>query len=209
MTQITEETSARLVRLDPAAATEAKAILYRSYKNEPTFKYLFESSRPGYEQRVRATIRELVKLHFDTEQDVLGLALDNHLIAVALIGSPDVRMNLARQFSWRARMMLTAGMDCTWRYINYHKQIHECLTTDAHHELPLIGVDSKYRNMGYGRQLMEAIEKVCFENPKSVGIALDTGNARYLEFYHELGYQDVGQVKLGPIEEQVLFKPSK
>ncbi len=206
MTITTEETKARLVRLDAGAFAEAKAILYRAYKHEPTFKYLFESSRPGYNQRVRATIRELISLHFATEQEVLGLALDNHLIAVALVGSPGVRLDLAKQLKWRLRMMLTAGMDCTWRYINYHKQIHECLTAEAHHELPLIGVDANHRNMGYGKQLMQALENICRENPHSVGIALDTGNARYLKFYQGLGYQIVGEVKLGAVTESVLFK---
>lgn len=206
MTTITEETEARVVRLDVAALPEAKAILYRAYKHEPTFKYLFESKRPGYDQRVRATIRELIRLHFVTEQDVIGLALDNHLIAVALIGSPGVRLNLASQFNWRMRMMLTAGMDCTWRYIDYHKQIHNCLTDAQYHELPLIGVDSKYRNLGYGRQLMKSIESICRENPRSVGIALDTGNTRYLDFYKHLGYQVIGEVKLGELTESVLFK---
>ncbi|KZZ23098.1 hypothetical protein A3752_26375 [Oleiphilus sp. HI0081] len=87
MTRITEETKARVVRLEPGAFTEAKAILYRAYKHEPTFKYLFDASRPGYDQRIRATIRELINLHFSNQQDVIGLALDNHLIVVGLVGS--------------------------------------------------------------------------------------------------------------------------
>lgn len=208
MTIITEETKARVVRLEAGAFTEAKTILYRAYKNEPTFKYLFESSRPGYDQRVRATIRELINLHFANDQDVVGLALDNHLIAVALVGSPGIRLTLSKQWNWRLRMMLTAGMDCTWRYINYHKQIHKCLSSGEHHELPLLGVDSKYRNMGYGKQLMSAIEEICLQNPNSSGIALDTGNARYLQFYKGLGYKTIGQVKLGELTESVLFKPN-
>lgn len=206
MTKITEETEARVVRLDAGAFTEAKAILYRAYKHEPTFKYLFEYSRPGYDQRVRATIRELINLHFETNQDVIGLALDNHLIAVALLGNPDVRLNLARQLKWRARMMLTAGMDCTWRYIDYHQQIHKCLPQGLHHELPLMGVDEKYHNMGYGRQLMEAIENICQENPHSHGIGLDTGNNRHIDFFESIGFESVGQVKLGAVTENVLFK---
>lgn len=206
MTIITEETKARVVRLEPGAFTEAKAILYRAYKHEPTFKYLFDASRPGYDQRIRATIRELINLHFSNQQDVIGLALDNHLIAVALVGSPDIRLTLSRQWNWRLRMMLTAGMDCTWRYINYHKQIHECLPKGEHHELPLLGVDSKYRNSGYGKQLMLAIEDICKENPRSGGIALDTGNTRYLKFYQSIGYKTLGTVKLGELVENVLFK---
>ena len=206
MTQITDETKARVVRLDPHAITEAKTILFHSYRHEPTFEYLFEYGRPGYDQRVRATIRELVKQHFDSQQDVIGLALDNHLIAVALIGSPSVRLDMSKQFNWRLRMMLTAGIDCTNRYIDYHKQIHACLPNNDHHELPLMGVDSMYRNMGYGRQLIQAIENICKENPRSAGIALDTGNMRYLQFYGDMGYETVGKVTLGDMTESVLFK---
>lgn len=206
MTIITEETEARVVRLEAGAFTEAKAILYRAYKHEPTFKYLFDANKAGYDQRVRATIRELLNLHFNNHQDVIGLALDSHLIAVALIGGPDMRLSLSSQFNWRMRMILTAGFDCTSRYIEYHKQIHACLPTGQHHELPLLGVDSKYRNMGYGKQLLQAIENICKENLRSSGIALDTGNSRYLAFFNKLGYETVGSVKLGDVTESVLFK---
>ncbi len=206
MTIITEETEARVVRLEAGAFTEAKAILYRAYKHEPTFKYLFDADRPGYDQRVRATIRELINLHFTNHQDVIGLALDSHLIAVALVGSSKVRLSLSSQINWRMRMWLTAGFDCTSRYIDYHTQIQKCIPTEEHHELPLLGVDSKYRNMGYGKQLMQAIEKICSENPRSSGIALDTGNSRYLGFFNKIGYETVGTVKLGNLTENVLFK---
>ncbi|MFT6029307.1 MAG: GNAT superfamily N-acetyltransferase [Oleiphilaceae bacterium] len=206
MTIITEETEARVVRLEAGAFSEAKAILYRSYKNEPTFKYLFDSTRSGYDQRVRATIRELIGLHFSNQQDVIGLALDSHLIAVALVGNSTVRLNLSSKLNWRMRMILTAGFDCTTRYVDYHKQIHQCLPEGSFHELPLLGVDSKYRNLGYGKQLMSAIENICKENPRSSGIALDTGNSRYLDFFKRIGYETVGNVKLGVLTESVLFK---
>lgn len=202
----TEETEARVVRLESGALTEAKAILYRAYKHEPTFKYLFDSKRPGYGQRVRATIRELLNLHFSKNQDVIGLAVDNHLVAVALIGSPDVRLSLSDQFLWRMKMILTTGFDCTSRYIDYHSQIQACLPNGQHHQLPLLGVDTQYHNRGYGKQLMTAIEKICQENPRSSGIALDTGNSRYLDFFKSLGYETVGSIQLGDVSESVLFK---
>lgn len=202
----TEEIEARVVRLDASALKEAKAILFRAYKNEPTFKYLFQAERSGYEQRVRATIRELINLHFSLEQEVIGLALDNHLIGVALVGSPSVRLDLNRQFAWRMRMLLTAGSESTWRYLEYHKQIHRLLPKGQHHELPLIGVDGQYRSLGYGKRLMKAVEDVCAKNPTSQGIALDTGNIRYLNFYKGLGYKVLGSVAIGDVTENVLFK---
>lgn len=206
MTIITNETHAHVVKLTQGATNEAKAILYHAYKNEPTFKYLFDYSSPGYDQRVRATIRELINLHFSTGQDVIGLTLDNHLIAVALLGSPAVRLNLTREFSWRAKMMLTAGMDCTWRYINYHNQIHTIMPSESHHELPLMGVDTRYRNSGYGRQLLQVIESICRENKKSKGIGLDTGNGLYLDFYKSMGFEEIGEIQIGNVQEHVLYK---
>ncbi len=207
MTDTAECVKTKIVRLDPGATTEAKVILYHAYRDEPTFKYLFDSSRAGYDQRVRATIRELIDLHFAHGQDVIGLSVDNRLVGIALVGSPTVRLNLAEQFNWRIRMMLTAGLSSTRRYIDYHKQVNAILPGGEHHELPLMGVDASHQKHGYGRLLLNAVEKLCSENPRSSGIGLDTGNAGYLNFYQSLGYEKVGEVKLGDFTETVLFKP--
>jgi hypothetical protein len=37
---------------------------------------------------------------------------------------------------------------------------------------------------------------------------LDTGNARYLDFYQRQGYSKIGEVAIGPIVEHVLFHPN-
>ncbi|WP_250658160.1 GNAT family N-acetyltransferase [Alkalimarinus coralli] len=207
MTDTAECEQVEVVRLDPAATTEAKVILYHAYRDEPTFKYLFDSSRAGYDQRVRATIRELIDLHFANGQDVIGLSVDNKLVGIALVGSPTVRLNLAEQFNWRIRMMLTAGLSSTRRYIEYHTQVKDALPGTEHHELPLMGVDASHQRKGYGRMLLSAVEKLCSENPRSCGIGLDTGNTRYLKFYESMGYNKVGEIQLGEFTETVLFKP--
>lgn len=204
---IIDESKTNVVRLDISSLSEAHTILYSAYRNEPTFQYLFEHSRSGYEQRVKATVKELVRQHFEAKQDVIGLALDNDLIGVALIGSPELRLGLGRQLGWQARMILTAGVDCTWRYLAYHKRVSKVLPPNNHHQLPLLGIHADYQNRGFGRQLMHAVERVCKDNPRSAGIALDTGNMRYLKFYQGMGYQLVGHVQLGELKESVLFKP--
>ncbi|UZE94481.1 GNAT family N-acetyltransferase [Alkalimarinus alittae] len=207
MTDTAECDQAEIVRLNPAATAEAKSILYHAYRDEPTFKYLFDSSRAGYDQRVRATIRELIDLHFAHGQDVIGLSINNALVGIALVGSPTVRLNLAEQFNWRIRMMLTAGLSSTRRYIDYHMQVKATLPGNEHHELPLMGIKASHQRQGYGRLLLEAVEKLCSENPRSCGIGLDTGNTRYIKFYESLGYEKVGEVKLENFTETVLFKP--
>ena len=62
-----------LVQLDERNARQARSLLYHSYRNEPTFRYLLGADKPGYRQRIRATIRELIYLHFERGETVLGV----------------------------------------------------------------------------------------------------------------------------------------
>ncbi len=197
---------ATLVRLDRSALGEAKSLLFHAYRHEPTFQYLFDSKRPGYEQRVRSTLREGLELHFASEQDAIGLADEGVLVAVAFISSPGSRIALADHFQWRIKMMLTAGLSSTRRYIEYHEQVQAVLPRDLHHHLPFIAVHPKYQSQGYGRRLMDAVEGICRESPGTCGIGLDTGNARYLSFYQKLGFEKVGEVRHGQVVDTVLFK---
>ena len=72
--------TAEVRMLDSGYAREARSLLYNAYRHEPTFAYLFEADRPGYDQRVRATVRELVNQHLLQDQPALGLLLDDRLI---------------------------------------------------------------------------------------------------------------------------------
>ena len=45
-----------------------------------------------------------------------------------------------------------------------------------------------------------------FTMPHAEDVALlDTGNPRYLEFYKRQGYQEIGEVAVGPVREHVFF----
>ena len=83
--------TAEVRMLDSGYAREIRSLLYNAYRHEPTFAYLFEADRPGYEQRVRATVRELVNQHLLQDQPALGLLLDDRLIAAALIAPPGIQ----------------------------------------------------------------------------------------------------------------------
>jgi GNAT superfamily N-acetyltransferase len=198
--------SATIVRLDTSARNEAISILVHAYRSEPTFQYLFNHRKPGYQQRVRATIRELVDLYFELDQDAIGILVDDALVAVAFIGEPELRLNLADQISWRIRMVLTAGFASTRRYIDYHERLNAMLPQPQAHQLPLMGVQPAYQNRGYGRQLLKSVETLCTENPRGRGLVLDTGNSRYLPFYESEGFRSIGTVRLGEFEDHILYR---
>ena len=99
-----------LVRLDETARNEAQSVLFHAYREEPTFQYLFDHRKPGYSQRVRATIRELIDLYLELNQDAIGVMVDETLVAVAFVGEPELRLNLADQLGWRGAYGSDGGL---------------------------------------------------------------------------------------------------
>jgi len=199
----TERAEVRM--LDSSFVREARSLLYHAYRHEPTFGYLFESERPGYDQRVRATVRELVVRHFQEELPAIGLVIDERLVALALIAPPQRRLDITESWSWRLRMLLTTGLRGTQRYLNYHAAVLACLPPGAYHVLPLLGVHPEFQGQHLGEQLLEALHDWCAADETSLGVILDTGNPRYLGFYQRQGYEEIGEVAVGPVREHVFF----
>jgi GNAT superfamily N-acetyltransferase len=194
--------------LDGGYAREARSLLYHAYRHDPTFAYLFEADRPGYDQRVRATVRELVQQHFAEDLPAIGLLIDDRLIGMALIAPPQRRMDITESWVWRMRMLLSTGFRCTKRYLEYHEAVITSLPPGPYHVLPLLGVHPQYQGQQLGEQLLEALHNWCAEDASSQGVVLDTGNPHYLAFYQRQGYEEIGQVAIGPIVEHVFFHPN-
>ena len=76
---------ARVCLLDDGYSREARSLLYNAYRHEPTFAYIFEAQRPGYERRLRVMVREWVRQHFYLQLPAIGLLVEDRLIALALI----------------------------------------------------------------------------------------------------------------------------
>ncbi|WP_248796552.1 GNAT family N-acetyltransferase [Pseudomonas sp. MWU13-2105] len=199
------EITAQIHLLDSGYSREARSLLYQAYRHEPTFAYLFEAERPGYEQRVRATVRERVKQHFLEDLPAIGLLVNDRLIGIALIAPPQRRLDITESWAWRMRMVLSTGFRCTRRYLEYQQAVLACLPSDSVHVLPLLGVHPQFQGQQYGEQLLTAVHNWCAEDPHSQGVVLDSGNPRYLEFYKRQGYEDIGEVAVGPIREHVFY----
>lgn len=194
--------------LDAGYAREACSLLYHAYRHEPTFAYVFEAHRSGFDQRVRATVRELVQRHFADDLPAIGLLIDDRLVAAVLLAPPQRRLQVTESWSWRLRMLLTVGLRGTQRYLDYQAAVAACLPAGGHHLLPLMGVHPEFQGQHLAEQLLATLHDWCAQDPDSQGIVLDTGNARYLEFYQRQGYNQMGQVSLGPIVEHVLLRPN-
>ena len=148
---------AEVRQLDSGYSREARSLLYQAYRHEPTFRYLFEAERPGYEHRVRATVRELVRQHFFQDLPALGLLVQDRLIGIALIAPPQRRLGITESWAWRMRMLLSTGFRCTRRYLDYQAAVMACVPGDAVHVLPLLGIHPQFQGHHYGEQLLQAL----------------------------------------------------
>ncbi|PWB31845.1 GNAT family N-acetyltransferase [Pseudomonas sp. SDI] len=194
--------------LDSGYSREARSLLYHAYRHEPTFGYLFEAERAGYEQRVRAMVREWVHQHFYQQLPALGLLVDDRLIGIALIAPPLRRLGVSESWAWRMRMLLSTGLRCTRRYLDYQAALMACLPGEQVHVLSLLGIHPQFQGQHYGEQLLEALHDWCADDPNSEGVVLDTGNDHYLAFYSRQGYREIGEIAVGPIRERVFFHPN-
>jgi len=194
--------------LDRGYSREARSLLYHAYRHEPTYAYLLDADRPGYDQRVRATVRELVKQHFIEELPAIGLLIEERLVGIALIAPPQRRLDITESWGWRLRMLLTTGLGCTRRFLEYHEAVLACLPPGPYHVLPLIGIHPEFQGRQLGERLLQALHEWCAEDAGSQGVVLDTGNPRYLDFYRRQGYQLLGEVAVGPVLERVFFHPN-
>ncbi|MDH1143701.1 GNAT family N-acetyltransferase [Pseudomonas mosselii] len=199
---------ARTCLLDAGYAREARSLLYHAYRHEPTFAWLFEGQRPGYERRLRVMVREWVRQHFYLQLPAIGLLLEDCLIGLALIVPPQRRLGVADSWAWRLRMILGTGLRCTRRYLDYQAALAGCLPGDNVHVLPLLGVHPQFQGQHYGEQLLQAVHDWCAEDASTEGVVLDTGNAHYLAFYQRQGYEEIGEIAVGPIRERVFFHPN-
>ncbi|VXD01343.1 N-acetyltransferase [Pseudomonas sp. 8Z] len=205
---MSEQYAAEVRMLDAGYCREVRSLLYQAYRHEPTFAYLFEAQRPGFDQRVRATVRELVNQHFVEQLPAIGLLLNDRLIGAALIAPPQRRLDITESWRWRLGMLFSTGVRCTQRYLDYHNAVLTALPPGPYHVLPLIGIHPEFQGQRHGEQLHAALHAWCAEDGGSQGVVLDTGNARYLDFYRRQGYEELDELAIGPVVEHILFHPN-
>ncbi len=193
----------RIITLDNSWKREARSLLFEAYRECPVYRHLFSADIPGFAERLRSGLREMCRVYFDSPSSILGLLVNERLVGVAVICGPNSK-TLPSIFSWRWKMILTAGFGCTERISDYQKRVATHL--DNTYQIPLIGIQPGQQHHGYGRQLIDAVHELVEANNNTRGCLLDTANIEFLEFYLDLGYQVIDTLSIDDFEEKVLFR---
>lgn len=203
------EVALRAIEIDPARAQEAGEVLTRALLPYPTMRWVCRSERPGFEERLRAIYRVAIRMQIAEGQPTLGLLRGERLLAVAIVHDPGREMTIRSALTGLVSSVLSPARSTMARGHRYESAIARARPRDPHHFLSVIGVRPEEQGRGHGRALMDAIHARADRDPRSAGVCLDTCDSRNRSYYERFGYEECARCRTGPLEQWILFRPSR
>ena len=177
----------------------AASLLFQAYHDDPVFLDIFNSHKEGYEQRLRASIREELSAFWQAKQPMVGLYLGESMVGVACLNSPDDSVGSDRFWHWRLKMLLTAGYFSTKQMIEKEQKVIEAVPLKKFHMLSFIAIHPLHQHHGFGHYLMAAVNTVLEEHGDSEGVAVYATSGKFRAFFEDADYQFVNDVTVGKV----------
>lgn len=184
----------------------AASILFQAYHDDPLFMDIFKANKEGYNQRLRAAIREELNAFWSASQPMIGLFEEERLLACACLINPNSVFGPQRFWHWRLKMLLTAGFFSTNQMIEKEQLVRAHIPAKSYHMLAFIGVHPDSQHKGLGHLLMGAIDGIMQESVDSEGVGVFVTLPKCLSFFEDGEYQRVEDLKFGHITGHVMFR---
>lgn len=182
----------------------AASLLFQSYHDDPVFLEIFNSEKEGYEQRIRASIREELSAFWQAKQPMVGLFLGDSMVGVACLNSPDDSIGSDRFWHWRLKMLLTAGYFSTKQMIEKEQKVIAAVPLKKFHMLSFIAIHPLHQNHGFGQHLMAAVDTVLKEHGDSEGVAVYATTGKFRAFFEDANYQFIQDVCVGKVSGSLM-----
>ncbi|RUO36304.1 GNAT family N-acetyltransferase [Aliidiomarina sanyensis] len=197
--------SGELLYLGDEHLASAASLLFQAYRDDPLFQRIFVFEKEGYEQRLRAAIREELMFFKTSEQPMYGWFDGDTLEGVVCLTRAGAEWAPQRVWHWRLRMLLTAGFVSTRQMLEKERVIAEAMPVNDYHMLSFIAVHPRYQQQGLGALLVKAADNILSEVPESAGIAVFATRPEYARFFRQRGYVELRDVQVDSIRGQLLF----
>lgn len=183
----------------------AASLLFQSYHDDPVFLEIFNSDKEGYEQRLRASIREELNAFWQAKQPMVGVYLGDSLVGVACLNSPDDSVGSDRFWQWRLKMLLSAGYFSTKKMIEKEQKVTAAVPLKKFHILSFIAIHPLHQHHGFGHYLMAAVNTVLEEHENSEGIAVYATSGKFRTFFEDVDYKFVKDVTVGKVSGALMI----
>jgi GNAT superfamily N-acetyltransferase len=177
----------------------AASLLFQTYHDDPVFLEIFNSEKEGYEQRVRASLREELNTFWQAKQPIIGLFLGDSLVGVACLNSPDDTIGSERIWHWHLKMILSTGYLSTKQMREKDQKIIAAVPLKKFHMLSFIAIHPLHQNHGLGHHLMGAVDTILREHTDSEGVAVYATSAKFKAFFEGANYKFIQDVNVGKV----------
>lgn len=182
----------------------AASLLFQSYKDDPIFQEIFKAEKDGYEQRLRAAIREELNVFWQSGQSMFGVYDGDTLEGVVCITRPDNAFGPGRFWHWRLKMLLTAGYLSTQQMLEKERLVAKAVPYENYLLLAFIAVHPRYQHKGLGHLLVSAVNTILRAESDAEGVVALATRAEYESFLAHQGYAKLSSIQLGKIEGSVM-----
>ncbi len=196
---VDKELDVRATYLSAEELKLAASLLFQAYHDDPVFLDIFNSNKEGYEQRLRASIREELSAFWQAKQPMVGLYLGESMVGVACLNSPDDSVGSERFWHWRLKMLLTAGYFSTKQMIEKEQKVISAVPLEKFHMLSFIAIHPLHQHHGFGHYLMAAVNTVLEEHGDSEGVAVYATSGKFRAFFEDANYKFVTELTVGKV----------
>lgn len=203
---MTENSAIKAVLLAAEDINLAASLLYVSYQDDPIFQEIFQSEKLDYPKRLRTAIKEELNAFWQTQQPMIGLFSDEHLLGVACLIEPEANIEPQRFWNWRLKMMLNAGYLSTKNMIEKEKKVAEAIPNQHYHLLTFIAVHPDHQHHGLGHYLIKAVDSIVDENLLSEGVAVFVTKKQNKPLFNNDKYESLSSIKIGTVTGTLMFR---
>ena len=159
---VTEQINARFLTAEDCNI--AASVLYQAYREDSLLQQIldFDAANPtSFEKRLRLLVKEELSSFWQSHQHLIGVFVDNNLLAVSCVLKANSELSAERVWHWRLKLMLNAGWLSTNQLIEKEKRLQQAL-----HDYPnscfisLFAVDPHVQHQGLGRYLLRAVDDI-------------------------------------------------
>lgn len=186
------------------------SVMCDAFASYPVPRFVLGSEGVQDPARIQRLIGMFVTARVLRREPMLGIFRGRDLIAAALVSSTETPASPPEFVRIREAVWRDLGPGARSRYEAFGQATGGFSVDSPHLHLNMVGVRRSEQGQGLGRRLIDAVQSLSREDPKSEGVSLTTEDRRNVAFYEHLGFELIGHARVAPeLETWGFFRPDR
>ena len=187
---------------------ESVEVLVRAFEDDPIINYFLSDHESNYMEGARRIFKYQCLMYIEMDLPIFGILQNSRITGIACLSvsenkkRPDSLIEADKEFE---EFMGLLSFGRIKRYMSLKKK-HT--PDELHHYLAALGVHPDFQEQGFGRLLLDEVQRITENHQESTGIFLETAKMKNVEMYRYFGYNLLATEKLdGIVDLWYMFRP--